>query len=48
MCKFFSAISDGKGDTKFFKPEDIAKLMSEGNKKNYDKKLYENIQPKRI
>ena len=36
MCKFFSAISDGKGAVKFFKPEDIAKLMSEGNKKNYD------------
>ena len=35
MCKFFSAISDGKGKTLFFRIEDITKIMSDGNKDNY-------------
>jgi len=36
MCKFFSANSNGKGKVEFFKVEDTAKLMAEGNPKNYD------------
>jgi hypothetical protein len=36
MCNFFSVISDGKGKTLFFRAEDVAKEMSEGNKKSYD------------
>ena len=35
MCKFFSCISNGK-EVKYFTPEDIAKIMSEGNKKSYE------------
>ena len=36
MCKFMSVNSNGKGDVKFFKVEDIAKIMAEGNKENYN------------
>ena len=36
MCEFFSAVSDGKGKTLFFKIEDVAKVMSEGNPKELD------------
>ena len=36
MCEFFSVISDGKGKTLFFTVEDIAKIMSSGNKYNYN------------
>ena len=36
MCKFFSAISNGEGEVKFFKPEDIAREMAKGNPKRYD------------
>ena len=36
MCKFFSAISNGKGKVLFFKVEEIAKIMAEGNKEGYD------------
>ncbi len=36
MCKFFSCISDGKGKTLFFTIEQVAKIMAEGNKNNYD------------
>ena len=36
MCTFFSAISNGKGRTEFFKAEDIAKEMAVGNPKHYD------------
>ncbi len=35
MCKFFSAISNGRGRTLFFTVEDICKEMSTGNKKEY-------------
>ncbi len=35
MCQFFSCISDGKGQVRFFKPEDIATIMAEGNPANY-------------
>lgn len=35
MCKFFSAISNGKGRTLFFKVEQIAEIMANGNKENY-------------
>jgi len=34
MCKFFSAISDGKGNVKFFTIEDVVKIMCDGNKDN--------------
>jgi hypothetical protein len=36
MCKFFSVISDGKGEVLFFRIEDVVKIMSEGNPKSYD------------
>lgn len=36
MCKFFSAISDGKGKVLFFTVEDINKIMLEGNPKSYE------------
>lgn len=36
MCNFFSCISDGNGKVLFFKPEDIVKIMSEGNPKSYE------------
>jgi len=36
MCQFFSCVSDGKGNVKFFKPEDIVKIMAEGNPNKYD------------
>ena len=36
MCNFFSCVSDGKGNVKFFKPEDIVKIMGEGNPESYD------------
>ena len=36
MCKFFSAISNGKGKVLFFKLEDITKIQKEGNPNNYD------------
>ncbi|MCP3680298.1 MAG: hypothetical protein GY782_08635 [Gammaproteobacteria bacterium] len=36
MCKFFSCISDGKGDVLYFKPEEVVKIMAEGNPKEYD------------
>ena len=36
MCDFFSCVSDGKGSVFYFKPEDVAKIMFEGNPKNYD------------
>ena len=36
MCKFMSVNSNGKGGVKFFKVEDIAKIMAEGNKENYN------------
>jgi Pentapeptide repeats (8 copies) len=36
MCQFFSCVSDGKGNVKFFKPEDIVKIMGEGNPESYD------------
>lgn len=36
MCRFFSAISDGKGKTLFFKIEDIVTQMTIGNPKSYD------------
>ena len=35
MCKFFSAISKDER-VLFFKVEDIAKILSEGNPKNYE------------
>jgi hypothetical protein len=31
MCKFFSVISNGKGDVKFFTVEEVAGLMASGN-----------------
>jgi len=36
MCKFFSAISNGKGKVLFFKTEDVVEIMSLGNKKDYN------------
>ena len=36
MCKFFSAVSDGKGRVEFFKLEDIVRIMSSGNPEGYD------------
>ena len=36
MCDFFSAISDGKGKTLFFKIEDIVNQMAIGNLKQYN------------
>ena len=36
MCKFFSTVSDGKGKAMFFKIEDVAKIMAEGNPQNYN------------
>ena len=36
MCKFLSVISNGKGKVAFFKIDEVAKLMAEGNPKSYD------------
>ena len=36
MCKFFSCISNGNGDVKFFTPENIMKILSEKNTENYN------------
>ena len=36
MCKFLSVNSDGRGNIKLFKVEDVAKIMAEGNPKNYN------------
>ena len=36
MCNFFSCNSDGQGNVIYFKVEDIAKIMSEGNKDGLD------------
>jgi len=36
MCQFFSANSNGKGKTIFFKVEDIANEMAKGNPESYD------------
>jgi hypothetical protein len=36
MCNFFSCISDGKGNIKFFKPEDVIAIMVQRNPENYD------------
>ena len=36
MCNFFSVVSNGRGVVKFFKPEDVVKIMSEGNGESYD------------
>ena len=36
MCNFFSAISNGKGETLFFRLEDIVNQIAIGNPKEYD------------
>ena len=36
MCKYFSAISNGKGKVLFFKLEDIQKLQQQDNPESYD------------
>jgi hypothetical protein len=36
MCQFFSCVSDGKGNVKFFKPEDIVGILASGNPESYD------------
>ena len=36
MCTFFSAISDGLGNVRFFTPEDIVGQMAIGNPKSYN------------
>ena len=43
MCKFFSAISDGKGKTIFMKPKDIGKIVAEGNPKKYNPNSHTSI-----
>ncbi len=43
MCKFFSAISDGKGKVLFFKEKDVAQIMAEGNPKNYSPNSHTSI-----
>lgn len=36
MCKFFSVVSDGEGQIKFFTPNDIFEVLAVGNPKSYD------------
>ena len=36
MCKFFSAVSDGKGRVEFFTPEKIVSIMAAGNPEKYE------------
>ena len=36
MCNFFSCNSNGEGKVLFFKLEDVAKIMAEGNPKSYE------------
>ena len=43
MCCFFSAISDGRGDVKFFTVEQVAGLLAEGNPKNYEPNSHTSI-----
>ena len=35
MCKFFSCVSDGKGEVLFFTPEEVVQILASGNKEDY-------------
>jgi hypothetical protein len=43
MCKFFSALSNGRGKVWFWTVEDIAQIMSTGNEKQYQPNSHSSI-----